>query len=133
MKTDLSLFPRPLKLLGIVEAGFPGAAEEDLADTLSLDELLIENKEASFMLRVKGDSMIDAGIREGDMVLVERGKEPQEGDIVIAEVDGGWTMKYYRKRGRLYFLEAANKKYKPIFPKEEMRITAVVRAVIRQY
>lgn len=131
------LIPRRLfgeiKVLGIVEAGFPGVAEEDLSDTISLDEYLIGNKEATYMLKVKGDSMIDAGIQEGDLVLVERGKEAREGDIVIAEVDGGWTMKYYRKRGKLYFLEAANRNYKPIFAKEVLRIAAVVRAVIRKY
>ena len=86
-------------LLGIVEAGFPSPAEEELIDTMSLDEYLIENKEASYILRVKGDSMIDAGIREGDLVIVERTNAPRVGDIVIAEVDGEWTMKYLRKRG----------------------------------
>ena len=93
--------PRPQwrgPLLGIVEAGFP-SAEEELIDTMSLDEYLIENKEASYILRVKGDSMIDAGIREGDLVIVERTNAPRVGDIVIAEVDGEWTMKYLRKRG----------------------------------
>ena len=97
------LIPRALNgevpLLGIVEAGFPSPAEEELIDTMSLDEYLIENKEASYILRVKGDSMIDAGIREGDLVIVERTNAPRVGDIVIAEVDGEWTMKYLRKRG----------------------------------
>ena len=105
-------------LLGIVEAGFPSPAEEELIDTMSLDEYLIENKEASYILRVKGDSMIDAGIREGDLVIVERTNAPRVGDIVIAEVDGEWTMKYLRKRGDLY-LAPANPRYKPIVPKEE--------------
>ncbi len=122
-----------IKVLGIVEAGFPGAAEEDHSDTLSLDEYLIDNKDATYMLKVKGDSMIDAGIQEGDLVLVERGREAQEGDIVIAEVDGSWTMKYYRKRGKLFFLEPANRKYPLIFPKEVLSIAAVVKAVIRKY
>src|SRR3989338_11364280 len=85
--------------LGVVEAGFPSAAEEELADTMSLDEYLIPNKEATYILEVKGDSMIDEGIREGDLVIAERKKEAKEGDIVIAEVDGGWTMKYFRKKG----------------------------------
>lgn len=122
-----------LKVLGLVEAGFPSAAEEELLDTMSLDEYLIENKEASFILRVKGDSMKDAGINEGDMVIVERRGEARAGEIVIAEVDGEWTMKYYRKKGKEIYLEPANKKYKPIHPKEELKIAAVVKAVIRKY
>ncbi|MEO8638035.1 MAG: transcriptional repressor LexA [Candidatus Taylorbacteria bacterium] len=122
-----------IKVLGLVEAGFPSAAEEELQDTMNLDEYLIDNKEATYMLEVKGDSMIDAGIQEKDMVLVERGIPPKEGDIVIAEVDGGWTMKYLRKKGGLMWLEPANKKYRPIFPKENMKVVAVVRAVIRKY
>lgn len=122
-----------ITLRGTILAGFPTAAEEELLDTMSLDEYLIKNKEATFMLRVKGDSMIDAGILEGDMVLVERGKQPKPGQIVIASVDGEFTMKYYRKRGDKMYLEAANKKYKPIVPENELKIEAVVQAVIRKY
>ena len=120
-------------LLGIVEAGFPSPAEEELIDTMSLDEYLIENKEASYILRVKGDSMIDAGIREGDLVIVERTNTPRVGDIVIAEVDGEWTMKYLRKRGDRLYLAPANPRYKPIVPKEELKVVAVVTAVVRKY
>jgi SOS regulatory protein LexA len=120
-------------VLGLVEAGFPSAAEEESLDTMSLDEYLIENKEASYILEVKGDSMIDAGIREGDMVVAERRGEPRDGDIVIAEVDGGWTMKYFRKRGKEIYLEPANKKYRNIYPSENLRVAAIVKAVIRKY
>jgi len=122
-----------VKVLGSVEAGFPTAAEEELADTMTLDEYLIKNKEATFILKVSGDSMKDAGIMQGDMVIVERNSLPKDGDIVVAEVDGGWTIKYFRKRGRDIFLEPANKKFKTIHPKEEMKIAAVVKAVIRKY
>ncbi|HEY4479494.1 MAG TPA: transcriptional repressor LexA [Candidatus Paceibacterota bacterium] len=122
-----------LRLLGLVEAGFPSPAEEELADTMSLDEYLIPNKEASYMLKVKGDSMKNAGICEGDMVIVERTNSPKAGDIVIAEVDGAWTMKYLRKRGTHIYLEAANEKYKPLVPKNDLKIAAVVRAVVRKY
>jgi SOS regulatory protein LexA len=122
-----------IKVLGLVEAGFPSPAEEELVDTMNLDDFLIKNKEASFILKVKGDSMEEAGIFEGDLVIVERGKAPKSGDIVIAQVDGEYTMKYYReKRGRVY-LEPANKKYKPIYPTTELKIDAIVKAVIRKY
>jgi SOS regulatory protein LexA len=120
-------------MLGLVEAGFPTVAEEDLSDTVSLDEYMIENKDATYVLEVKGDSMIDAGIIEGDLVVVERNKQPREGDIVIAEVDGGWTMKYYRKKNGKVYLEPANKNYPLIHPKEALSVAAVVKGVIRKY
>ena len=85
------------------------------------------------MITVKGDSMKDAGILPNDIVLVERKNEAKDGEIVIAEVDGNWTMKYFRKRGKEIYLEAANSKFKKIFPKEDLKIAAVVKAVIRKY
>lgn len=122
-----------LKLLGLVEAGFPSPAEEELLDVLSFDEYLTPNKESSYILKVKGDSMIDAGIREGDMVIVERRASYKVGQIVIASVDDEYTMKYYRKNGDKVYLEPANERYKPIYPKESFRIEAVVIAVVRKY
>ena len=122
-----------LPVLGTVSAGFPSPADEELTDTMSLDEYLITNKEATYILKVNGHSMIDAGILPGDMLLVERGVHPRDGDIVIAQVDRAWTMKFFRKRGSAVFLEAANKDYQPIHPQEELTIAAVVRAVIRKY
>ena len=121
------------RVLGVVEAGFPSPAEEELLDTMSLDEYLISNKQATFILQVSGNSMIDAGIMPKDLVLVERTNEANPGDIVIAEVDGKWTMKYLRKKGKRLYLEAANKKYAPIYPEDELKISAVVKAVIRKY
>ena len=139
VEKDSSGFIIPLRIygqarvLGTVEAGWPSPAEEELSDTMSLDEYLINNKEATFMLKVKGDSMIDAGIMPGDMVLVERGKNPKYGDVVIAEVDNGWTMKYLHKDKGQICLRPANSKYSVIYPKDELKITAVVTAVIRKY
>lgn len=131
------LLPRsmayPVRLLGTVEAGFPSPAEEELADNISLDDLLIQNRQATFLLKVSGDSMIDAGILPGDMVIVDRGQTPKSGDIVIAEVDGAWTMKYFKKRGEMVVLLPANAKYKPIRPKSELNVAGVVTAVVRRY
>ncbi len=123
----------PVKMLGTVEAGFPSPAEEELVDTLSLDDLLIQNRDATFLLKVSGDSMSGAGILQGDMVLVDKGRTPKSGDIVIAEVDGEWTMKYLRKRGENVVLIPANPSYKPIRPKKELKIAGVVTAVVRKY
>jgi SOS regulatory protein LexA len=130
-----------IPLLGLVEAGFPTVAEESVLDTISIDDYLIKDKDSSYLLEVKGDSMIDAGIREGDMVIAEKVnseglsgvKEVRDGDIVIALIDGGWTMKYYRNRLGKIFLEPANKNYKPIYPENELEIAAIVKGVIRKY
>ncbi|MFH0852452.1 MAG: LexA family transcriptional regulator [bacterium] len=122
-----------IMVLGTVEAGFPALAEQQQLDTITLDEFLIKNRSETYMLEVSGDSMTDAGILPRDLVLVERGKAAKAGDIVIAQVDGQWTIKYLRKKNNKIFLEPANKKYRPIFPRHELYIAAVVQAVIRKY
>jgi SOS regulatory protein LexA len=122
-----------LPMVGEVAAGFPSPAEEELRDVISLDEYLIARPGSSFLLTVSGDSMTGAGIMAGDLVVVEKGREPRNGDIVIAEVDGEWTIKYFRKEGRNIVLEAANPRYKTIRPKSQLRIGGVVTAVIRKY
>ncbi len=122
-----------IPLLGYVEAGFPSPAEEELIDTLSLDEFLIEKPTASFMLKVSGDSMRDAGIHRGDLVIIEKGAVPKNGDIVLACVDNEWTLKYYRKENRRIALVPANPAYPIIRPQGELVLGGVVRAVIRKY
>ena len=122
-----------IPMLGLVEAGFPTMNDEEMTDTVSIDDYLIDHKDSSYLLEVKGDSMINEGIKEGDLVLVERKGEAKDGDIVIAEIDGGWTMKYLRKQNGKVFLEAANPKYKPMYPTYEFRIAAIVKGVIRKY
>jgi repressor LexA len=124
---------RHVRLLGAVAAGFPSPAEEELADTMNLDEYLISNPQATYMLRVDGDSMTDAGIRPGDLVLVQRNLTPGAGDIVVAEVDGEWTLKYFEKRAGVVCLKAANRKYPPIVPYNELRVAGVVIANVRKY
>lgn len=129
-----------IPMLGLVEAGFPTVAEESLLDTLNIDDYLIKDKDSTYLLKVKGESMIDAGIQEGDMVIAEKTnsecggkKEVRDGDIVIALVDGGWTMKYYRNRLGKVYLEPANKNFKPIYPENELEVAAIVKGVIRKY
>jgi repressor LexA len=122
-----------IRVLGSIQAGFPSPAEEELVDTLSLDRFLIAKPDATFMLKVTGDSMIDAGIHPGDLVLVEKGTSPRNNDIVVAQVDGEWTMKYFVKDKTGVRLEAANRKYKPIRPRNSLEIGGVVRSVIRKY
>jgi repressor LexA len=121
------------KLLGTVRAGFPSPAEEELIDTLSLDEFLIEKPEATFLLKVTGDSMEGAGILPGDMVLVEKGRTAKSGDIVIAQVDGEWTMKRLVIEGKRYRLRPDSSKYNTITPRHSLEIAGVVRGVIRKF
>ncbi len=122
-----------IPLMGYVQAGFPSPAEEELIDTLSLDEYLVEKPEASFLLKVTGDSMIEAGIHEGDLVIIERGSSPKGGDIVLACVDGEWTLKHYRRGSEGVELVPANPNYPIIRPRGELTLGGIVRAVIRRY
>lgn len=121
-----------VSMLGSVKAGFPSTAEE-IKETVNLNDFLINDSAKSFMLEVDGDSMIDAHIEAGDMVLVEKTQNAKDGEIVIAEVDGEFTMKYLRKSAGKVWLEPANKSYKPIHPVHSLNIVAVVKAVIRKY
>ena len=134
-KSHLSLTRQSfaIPMVGSVQAGFPSPEEEVLSDLISMDEYLITKPESSFLLKVSGDSMTGAGIMEGDMVIIEKGRNPKTGDIVIAEVDGDWTMKYFQKKGKRIVLEAANPKYPDIIARTELRIGGVVTAVIRKY
>lgn len=106
-----------MKVQGTIMAGFPSPAEEELQDTMTLDEWLIENKEATYMLKAESNTMSEAGILAGDTVLVDRSKTPRAGDIVISETGDGWEIKYFNK-------------YKP---EETPKIAAVVICVIRKY
>jgi len=120
-------------MLGLVEAGFPTLVDGELTDMFSINDYLIRDRNATYLLEVKGDSMIDEGIKEGDLVVVERKGEPKDGDIVIAEIDGGWTMKYYKKKNGLAYLKPANKKYAPLYPAYDLKVAAIVKGVIRKY
>lgn len=122
-----------LKVLGTVEAGIPTLAEQEEMATVSLDQYLLTRPERNYMLRVTGRSMIDAGIAPNDLLIVESEKEPRNGDIVIAEVDGGWTMKFFQKRNKEIVLMPANKDYQPIYAKYELKIGGVVVSVIKKY
>ncbi len=123
-----------LRMLGTIQAGFPTSSEEEArAELISLDEMLIKNPDTAYVLTVSGDSMIDAGIHRGDMVIVDRAKHPKSGDVVVAEVDQGWTLKFFIQKGSNAFLRAANRKYRDIYPQEELRVGGVVTSVIRKY
>lgn len=122
-----------IRILGTIQAGFPSPAEEELADTITLDDFLVERPECTYLLRVIGDSMIDAGIHPGDIVLVEKGRNPQSNDIVVARVDDEWTLKYFLRDRYGVTLQPANRKYAPIRPRNSLEVAGIVRAAIRKY
>lgn len=124
---------REVKVLGYVEAGFPSVAEEAELDVMAVSDLILKNKKDIFLLNVKGESMIDAGIHDGDMVLVEKCTDARVGSIVIANIDGEWTMKYLREKKGKRYLEAANDAYPDLIPKQSLSIAGAVISVIRTY
>ncbi|MCR4828884.1 MAG: translesion error-prone DNA polymerase V autoproteolytic subunit [Bacteroidales bacterium] len=100
-----------------IRAGFPSPAEEYLRDSLDFNRDLIRHPEATFYGRVKGDSMIDAGIADGDIAVIDRSKEPRNGSIIVAYINNEFTIKYldttHKAEGYIE-LRPANKKYKTI-------------------
>lgn len=120
-------------LAGEVPAGFPSPAEDFAAKPLDLHELLIAHPQATFFLRLRGESLRDAGILDGDIVVVDRALKPVGGDLVVAEVGHEFTCKFLRYRGRRPVLSAANPTYPDIVPDAEqgMRVFGVVTGIVR--
>ena len=125
-------FARPL--LGTVRAGMPQpASQEDGFDTLSVDDYLIDHPERTSYCRVRGDSMRDAGLLEGDVVVVEANTLPKPGDIVVAVVDEQTTVKYLRMdTAGTWFLEPANVTYDAIRPVGSLEVLGVVVGSFRR-
>ena len=119
-------------MLGLVEAGFPSAAEEELLDVMDFDEFLTPNKESSYILKVKGDSMIDAGLMPGDTVVVEKANTADDGAIVVALVDDAYTIKRLVRENRKYVLKPENKAY-PVLRPDSLEIVGVVVGSFRKY
>ncbi len=122
-----------LPILGSIPAGGPVASEEYVNGWMNISEDLVKNDEDYFILEVTGDSMIEAGIEEGDLVVVNKRKQPKNGDIVVALVDNENTLKRFISEGGKVYLKAENKKYKDIFPASELVIQGVISSLIRSY
>ncbi len=135
MVRNLKTHDSPPLMATTVIAGFPSPAEQYLESPLDLNELLVKRPAATFFVRAAGDSMIGAGIQSGDVLVVDRSLEAVDGSVIIASVDNEFTVKYLRKNCNVVRLEAANRRYKPIFFNEgmELRIFGVVTAVIHQF
>ena len=105
-----------------VSAGFPSPADDYIERPLDLNEHLITNPPATFFVRVSGQSMKDAGIHDGDLLIVERSLTPVDGSVVIASIFGELTVKRIRKRGNQLFLVPDNNAYEPIEISSEMEL-----------
>ena len=130
------LIPKTLlniPILGIIKAGYPMPAQVQKDNYINLHRLFDLLSNATYALTVSGDSMIDEGIYEGDIVIIDKNREPAHGDIVAACVDREWTVKTLHKKKGEISLHPANKKYPVIYPTESLEIGGVVINVIRSY
>ena len=104
---------------GGISAGFPSPAQDYIDLKIDLNKELIANPSTTFYGRVRGVSMIDAGISNGDILIIDKSIEPKDGDTVVCFIDGEFTLKYIKKEGEVVFLVPANEKFKPIQITEE--------------
>lgn len=121
--------------LGSAQAGFPSPAEDLQEKAIDLGQVLVTHPQATFLIRARGHSMIDAGIHDNAILVVDRALKPQHMDIVVAVVDGEFTIKHLWKRGGRPKLKAANPTFPDITPKDgqTLEIWGVVTAGINQY
>lgn len=103
----------PLSTNGI-SAGFPSPADDHLEDIIDLNQHLIKNKEATFFGRAEGDSMIGAGIGNGDLLVIDKSLRPKNQNIAVCFLDGGFTVKRIKIEKDMIWLVAENEKYQPI-------------------
>ena len=117
-----------------ISAGFPSPADDFKETRISLDRELVKNREATFYARVDGDSMIGAGLEDGDLLVIDRSLNPENGKIAVCLVDGEFTVKRIKKEKNKLYLIPENKKYKPIELKEEneLIIWGIVEYVIKK-
>ena len=123
------------KVSGSVVAGFPSPAEQYLEPPLDLNELLVKRPAATYFVRVEGDSMSGAGSTDGDLLVVDRSLRPADGDVIIASVDGDFTVKTYRRDKDDVRLEPANPEYPVIRlrPGQELDYFGKVTACIHRF
>ena len=117
-----------------ISAGFPSPADDFKEIRISLDKELVKNKEATFYARVDGDSMVGAGLEDGDLLVIDRSLNPENGKIAVCLIDGEFTVKRIKKEKNKLYLMSENKKYEPIELKEEneLIIWGVVEYVIKK-
>lgn len=125
----------PLIELGRVCAGFPSPADDFAARRIDLTEVLITHPQATFLLRAQGWSMKDAGIGDGDMLVVDRAISPRHNHIVVAVVDGEFTVKTLYQRGGRMRLKPANATFPDIVPRPDqtLEVWGVVTSCIKRF
>lgn len=123
------------EILDSVRAGLPAAANDLATEVLTIDDHLIRSPSRTVLLRVKGDSMIDAGLLEGDILIVEKGAPARPGDIVVAVVDQEFTVKYLAedKATRAFYLRPGNAAYPDIWPEASLELFGKVTGQFRKY
>ena len=117
-----------------VSAGFPSPADDFKELRISIDREVVKNEEATFYARVAGESMQGAGLDDGDLLVIDRSKEPQDNNIAVCFVDGEFTVKRLKVEADCIYLIPENKKYKPIRVTEdnELIIWGVVTFVVKK-
>ena len=117
-----------------ISAGFPSPADDFKEVRISLDKELVKNKEATFYAKVSGDSMVGAGLDDGDLLVIDRSLNPENGKIAICFIDGDFTVKRIKKEKDKFYLMPENKKYKAIELNEdnELIIWGIVEYVIKK-
>lgn len=118
-----------------VAAGFPSPADDYIEGRLSLDEHLVQHKESTFFVRAKGSSMVNAGIFDGNLLVVDKSLTPSSGDIVIAVIDGEMTVKRLINRDGKVILKPENSRFKDIELKEgqELQVWGVVTSTVKKF
>lgn len=124
-------FQRPL--FDSVRAGLPQSVSDAQAEAVTIDAFLVERPSTTVLIRVKGDSMIDAGIHEGDIVIVDRSIGAKVGDMVVAIVDNDFTLKTLVREKGQFVLHPANPAYPVIRPEGQLEIFGVVVGQFRKY
>ena len=97
-----------------ISAGFPSPADDFKEIRISLDRELVKNREATFYARVSGESMIEAGLEDGDLLVIDRSLDPENGKIAVCLIDGEFTVKRLKKKNKKLYLKPENKSYKEI-------------------
>ena len=116
-----------------VSAGFPNPAEGSIEQHIDLNQLMIKHQNATFFARARGDSMIEAGILDGDLLIVDRSVTPRHQDIVLAYAEGGFLVKRLVLQSNRYYLQAENKHsaFTPLLVSEDVLIWGVVTGITR--